>query len=278
MKQRNVEKTVIISTKKEDYEDFLQKKELLMRIRHAVNHNYEGFEAYFQPIMDVRQGRLSGAETLLRFHTKEQGYVLPYKFIPLLEESGLIIPVGKWVLDQSAKVCSEIRKQIPDFRISVNISYVQVLKSNILDDILEVLEKYHLNTNALMIELTESGMLEMNDNFIAFCDGLKEHHISLALDDFGTGYSNFCYLFELYPSTIKIDRSFTLKALKSDNEYHLLQHMVNMTHSIDLKLCIEGIETKDELAKISGISPDYIQGYYFGKPCDYVSFKEAYIR
>ena len=118
----------------------------------------------------------------------------------------------------------------------------------------------------------------MDENFVAFCDGLKKHNIPLALDDFGTGYSNFRYLAEIYPNTIKIDRSFTLKALNSEYEYRLLQHMVDMTHSVDLKLCIEGVETKDELTKICGIDPDYIQGYYFGKPCDYETFKQEYVK
>lgn len=263
---------------KEDYHEFLRKRELLKRIRHAVHDDYEGFEAYFQPIVDIKGKRLNRAETLLRFHTEEDGYIPPLKFVPLLEESGLIIPVGKWVLQQAARVCSELRETIPDFKVSVNISYVQVLKSNVLEDILEALRENHLTSDAIMIELTESGLLEMNKNFTVFCDGLKAHNIPLALDDFGTGYSNFHYLSELYPNTIKIDRSFTLKALNSENEYRLLQHMVNMSHSIDLKLCIEGIETKDELTKICGIDPDYIQGYYFGKPCNYETFKDEYLK
>lgn len=262
---------------KEDYHAFLQKKELLKAIRYAVNDGYKGFEVYFQPIIDIKKNCLSSAEALLRFHTEEDGFIPPLKVIPLLEESGLIIPIGKWVLRQAAKVSSEIRKIIPGFRVTVNISYVQVLRSDILSDILDILSEYQLETDSIMIELTESGLLEMNNNFIAFCNGLKKHNIPLALDDFGTGYSNFHYLSELDPNTIKIDRNFTLKALNSENEYRLLQHMVNMTHSIDLKLCVEGIETKEELNRICGIEPDYIQGYYFGKPCSYASFKNDYL-
>ena len=140
------------------------------------------------------------------------------------------------------------------------------------------IEKYSLDASGIMIELTESGFLDANENFIAFYEGLKKHNIALALDDFGTGYSNFRYLAEIYPHAIKIDRSFTLKALNNEYEYRLLQHMVNMSHSVDLKLCIEGIETKDELEKICGINPDYIQGYLFGKPCNYENFHEKYIK
>lgn len=261
---------------KNDYHAFLHKRRLIHLMRQAVNHDFEGFEAYFQPIIDIKENRLCSAETLLRFHTEETGMVSPGEFIPLLEESGLIIPVGRWVLHQAMIGCSRIQKIIPDFRVSVNLSYIQVLKSDVLSEILEAKEKYGLPEGSILIELTESGFLESDVNFISFCDGLRKNGIPLALDDFGTGYSNFHYLYNLNPNTIKIDRSFTLKALNSDYEYNLLQHMVEMTHSIDLKLCIEGIETKEELDRICEISPDYIQGFYFGRPSPLNKFLEDY--
>lgn len=264
--------------REEDYEEFLYQHELLKQMRHAVNSEFEGFKTYFQPIMNLQKKRLGGAETLLRFSLENGEQIEPSRFVPLLEMSGLIIPVGKWILEQAVWACSEIRKIIPDFRVSVNISYVQVLKSDILEDILDVLKRYKLDSSGIMIELTESGFLEADENFVAFCDGLKEHHIPLALDDFGTGYSNFRYLAELYPNFVKIDRSFTLKALKSTYEYQLLQHMSDMIHSIDLRICIEGVETEDELNKISGIRPDCIQGYYFGKPCNFETFQKLYLK
>ena len=228
--------------------------------------------------MDVKQNKLIGAETLMRFWCEEKGNVTPYEFVPLLEDSGLIIPVGRWILYKALEACKEIQKTIPKFRVSVNISYVQVLRSNILEDIICGLKQYELAPESLIIELTESGFLEENENFIRFCDGLKKSGIPLALDDFGTGYSNFHYLSHLTPNTIKIDRSFTVKALKSDYEFGLLQHMADMTHSIDSKFCIEGIETQEELNKICKMGPDYIQGYFFGKPCAYDAFVTDYIK
>lgn len=260
-----------------DYEAFLKKRKLVRIMRQSVNNGFEGFEAYYQPIMDIRENCLASAETLMRFYTEETGMVSPVEFIPLLEESGLIIPVGRWILHQAMSACSKIQQVMPQFRISVNLSYIQVLKSNVLAEILSGMEKYKLNPGSVIIELTESGFLEADNNFIGFCEGLKENGILLALDDFGTGYSNFHYLYNLSPNTIKIDRSFTLKALNNDYEFNLLQHMVDMTHSIDLKLCIEGIETEQELQKISRMGPDYIQGYYFGKPCAFQQFWNEHI-
>lgn len=261
----------------EDYKAFLHKKELTSQLLQSVNRNFEGFEAYFQPIMDRKKNRLCRAETLLRFHSEKLGTVSPTEFIPLLEESSLIIPVGRWVLEQAMAACSRLQEQIPDFRISVNLSYIQILKSNVLEEIRKGLEKYRLRPENFVIELTESGFLESNSFFFHFCEGLKQHGIRLALDDFGTGYSNFHYLYNLNVHTVKIDRSFTLRALNNAFERSLLRHMSNMVHDIGLKLCIEGIETEEELEQICKIEPDYIQGYYFGRPCPLHQFIEQFV-
>lgn len=262
----------------QDYLNYLREKELLQILRRCVKNNFEGFETYFQPIMNTKGNEMFGAETLLRFCTEETGMVSPVKFIPLLEESGLIIPVGKWVLDQAMQACRRIQEKMPDFKASVNLSYIQVMKSNVLNEIVEGMERYGLKKGSVIIEITESGFLESNMNLIHFCEGLKMHGIPIALDDFGTGYSNFHYLYNLNPSTIKIDRSFTLKALNSDYEFNLLRHMVEMAHSINLTLCIEGIETGQELGRICEIRPDYIQGYYYGKPCPLETFIKKFVK
>lgn len=262
---------------KEDYRAFLHKKELTRLMLRSINHDFEGFEAYFQPIVDIKANRLCRAETLLRFRTEKLGMVSPAEFIPLLEESNLIIPVGRWVLEQAMAACSRIQKDIPDFSLSVNISYIQILKSNVLDEIQTGLEKYKLSPDSIIIELTESGFLETNTFFANFCEGLRQRGIPLALDDFGTGYSNFSYLCNLNVSTIKIDRTFTVKALNNQYEHNVLRHLSDMVHDIDLRLCIEGIETREELDRICKIEPDYIQGYYFGRPCPLGQFLEQFV-
>lgn len=260
-----------------DYQAFLKRRQLIRILRHSVNNRFEGFELYYQPVVDIKNRCLAGAEALLRFYSEETGSVSPVEFIPLLEESGLIIPVGRWVLNTAMESCKKIQDMVPDFRISVNLSYIQVLKSNVLGEILSGVLQYGLKSGSIIIELTESGFLEANENFLNFCEGLRRYGIPLALDDFGTGYSNFRYLYNLNPHTLKIDRSFTVKALQNDYEYNLLRHMADMTRSIHTKFCVEGIETSQELSKICGIGPDYIQGYYFGKPCPYDEFMQKYI-
>ena len=259
-----------------DYQEFLQRKTLLHQLHQAVNDNYKGFETHFQPVEDIREENLFGAETLLRFRT-EEGPVAPIRFIPLLEESGLIIPVGRWVLNEAMDFCKKMQVKIPDFKVSVNVSCVQVMKSDLIRDIVELLKKHGLAASSIQIELTESGFFESDATYVKFCTDLKELGIPLALDDFGTGYSNFHYLYHIDPQVIKIDRSFTLKALRHEYEYNLLHHMVELTHSINSKLCIEGIETKEELERICKLNPDYIQGYYFGKSYPGATFLAEYI-
>lgn len=288
----------------EDYDVFLRKKQIIRQLHHAVNHGFEGFETYYQPIVDTKTRRLVGAEALMRFsmpercedgETKkeavcvgEDGHdadekvhwerISPVEFIPLLEETGLIIPAGKWMLHQAISTCSRWQKYIPNFRININLSYVQVMKSRVLTEILTALRLYGLEPSAVGIELTESGYLDTNTHFQKLWDGLKKNGVLVILDDFGTGYSNLHCLGDLRPNYIKIDRSFTLKALNNQYEHDLMTQIITMTHKLDLTICVEGIETEDEFAKISELDPDYIQGFLFGKPQPAEEFYENLIK
>lgn len=260
----------------EDYDAYQQKRQKLRMLHHAVDQNFEGFETYFQPLVDAADGKLSGAETLLRFHTPDGKMLSPAEFIPILEESGLIIPVGKWVLKQALDACREWQQYMPEFKVNVNLSYVQVLKSQVLCDVRNIVEASGVAPSSVCIELTESGYLEENSHFAKIWKGLKEYGILLALDDFGTGYSNLHCLSDLQPACVKIDRSFMIKALSYEYEYQLLNHIVEMSHSLGLAVCVEGIETEGELTRAKGAEPDYIQGYLFGKPVARTTFFEQF--
>lgn len=261
----------------EHYEKFLRRLKLSQLLRRAVTHNFKGFEAYLQPLVDADTNTLYGAESLMRFHTEEFGMVSPAEFIPLLEETGLIIPVGRWMLNTALKFCHEIQKTLPGFKISINVSYVQVLKSNIVAEIISAVAKHKVPPSTVIIELTESGLVEPDSRITKLGARLKEKGLHLALDDFGTGYSNFHYLNELKPDIIKIDRTFTLKAISNDYEFKLLSLMSNMVHSMDLRICVEGIENPGELSRMKALPPDYCQGYYFGRPCPFNEFSERFV-
>ena len=208
-----------------------------------------------------------GAETLMRFSSGQFGAISPAEFIPILEESGLIIPAGRWIIRQALQACKKIRETVPDFQVSINISQIQIEKSDVIQDISAELENTKLPPEALIVELTES--LEDNSNARHFLKELRKAGIRLALDDFGTGYSNFHYLNELRPDIIKIDRSFTAKAINDAKEYDLLKRFCTMIHRLNIKICIEGVETEDEWEKIRLMDPDYSQGYLWGKPCSF---------
>lgn len=249
-----------------DYQKFQRESAIIRYLHQSIDHDYEGFDVYFQPIVDVNKKEVTHLETLLRFKCDEFGKISPMEFIPLLEKSGLIIPVGKWVLEKAIQACLSLKKYQSQLKVNVNISYVQVLKSAILNDVLSIMKKYNVDRNRLVIELTESGFIESDRSFVNFCNQLKENSILLALDDFGTGYSNFHYLYNLKPDCIKVDRGLMKNALSNDYENLLLKHMIDMAHSVGVNMCIEGIETEEELHKVLEMGSDFIQGFYYSKP------------
>ena len=276
----------------EDYDVFLRKKQITRQLHHAVNHGFEGFETYYQPIVDTKTRRLVGAEALMRFsmpercedgETKkeavcvgEDGHdadekvhwerISPVEFIPLLEETGLIIPAGKWMLHQAISTCSRWQKYIPNFRININLSYVQVMKSRVLTEILTALRLYGLEPSAVGIELTESGYLDTNTHFQKLWDGLKKNGVLVILDDFGTGYSNFDRILSLKLDVVKFDRSLLLMADQDANSRFMLDYFSTAFERLGYKVLYEGVETdaQEELCIIS--HADYLQGYKFSKP------------
>lgn len=261
-----------------DYDSFIKRRKLKQVLRQAVCNDFKGFEAYFQPLFHADTHTLYGAETLMRFRSEEFGMISPAEFIPVLEETGLIIPLGRWILHQALQACQKIQQRIPNFQITVNVSYIQIMKSNIINEIVSAITEYDVPPSQVVIELTESGAIESDTHFSKIWDKLKANGIRLALDDFGTGYSNFQYLYDLQPDIIKIDRSFTAKALANEYEYNLLNLMSDLVHNLNLKICIEGIETEDERNRMQELSPDYSQGFFFGRPCPFDQFVEQFVK
>ena len=256
----------------DDYSAFLRKRYIRSCLRKSLGNNFSGFELYFQPIVNAGDGTLYAAETLLRFKTPMGEQISPMEFIPILEESGMIIPVGKWIISNSLLMCRTCREFCPGFMISINFSYIQLLKSNVYDDIIRSLTETMMPPACMIVELTESGHLENSPAVQSVWQKLRSAGVNIALDDFGTGYSNLINIGNLRPNIVKIDRSFTVKALNNAYEHELLAHIIHMVHSIGLNLIVEGIENGEELAKVTALNPDYIQGYYYSKPCSKADF------
>ncbi len=267
---------------KTDYDSYKRKLYISKALHNAVNEDFKGFQVFYQPVVDASIYMLTGAEALMRFSIKKEGvdeceYISPVEFIPVLEETGLIIPAGRWILEQSAKQCSIWNEHVKDFRVNINVSYIQVMKSDVFSDIMSVIDKYSLQPSCIGIELTESGYLDSSTHFNHLWRKLKDNGVYVILDDFGTGYSNLHCLSDLKPNYIKIDRTFTLKALRNKYDYELMTYIIDMAHSLGLKLCIEGVETSDDLRQLRDPGADYIQGYLFGKPYPAVEFEKRYV-
>ena len=253
-----------------DYESFLRTGRIVAALRNSVVNGFNGFDVYYQPIVDCSSERVIGAEALMRFSmTSEEDTetVSPVDFIPLLEETGLIIPAGRYILDEAAKTCCEIQQYIPDFKMNINVSYVQIMHGNVERDILDVIKKYGLQPDSICIEMTESGFMDMTPVFCRFRKVLDENHICFVIDDFGTGYSNFHCIRDMNPSYVKMDKDFTAKAMNNARDFELYKNIIPMVHSINVSICAEGIEKKEWCQKMKEMQVDYLQGYFYGRPC-----------
>jgi len=225
------------------------------------------FFLVYQPQMDMATGRITGLEALLRWQHPELGLVPPDKFIRIAENSGLIVPIGEWVLRTA---CSQARKWqdegLPAVSIAVNVSAVQFRQEDFCELIRRVLHETGLAPQYLELELTE-GLLLANANVtLSVLQELKAMGLTLAIDDFGTGYSSFSYLRQFRVSKLKVDRSFVRDVAVNADDAAITTAIISMAKSLNLKVIAEGVETEAQMSFLRAHQCDEIQGYYFSKP------------
>ena len=279
-KAKQMGKNNIYFYRQEDYEKFQRNGRIISALRSSIANGCEGFEVYYQPIVDCVSGRVIGAEALMRYTmVTEEGkeWLSPVEFIPLLEKTGLIIPAGRFVLNEAAKMCREIQQYIPEFRVNVNISSYQIEHGKIADKILTAVRDNGLTPDRICIEMTESGFMDMTPAFCKFRKVLEENGIQFVIDDFGTGYSNLHCISDMNPGYVKMDKDFTAKAMSCERDYELFKKIIEMVHSIGIRICVEGIEEEDWHLKMKELQADYLQGYFFGKPCEKKKFMEEFV-
>ena len=279
-KAKRMGKNNIYFYRQEDYEKFQRNGRIISALRSSIANGCEGFEVYYQPIVDCVSGRVIGAEALMRYTmVTEEGkeWLSPVEFIPLLEKTGLIIPAGRFVLNEAAKMCREIQQYIPEFRVNVNISCYQIEHGKIADKILAAVRDNGLTPDRICIEMTESGFMDMTPAFCKFRKVLEENGIQFVIDDFGTGYSNLHCISDMNPGYVKMDKDFTAKAMSCERDYELFKKIIEMVHSIGIRICVEGIEEEDWHLKMKELQADYLQGYFFGKPCEKKKFMEEFV-
>ena len=236
------------------------------------------FIIHYQPIVSIVTNTIISFEALVRWQHPERGLVSPVEFIPIAEETGLIVPLGRWVLRTA---CHQIRQwqQLfpcnPPLSVSVNLSVKQFSQPDLIEYIDQVLEETHLDGSSLKLEITESVLIENSESVTAMLVELRTRNIHLCIDDFGTGYSSLSYLHRFPTNTLKIDRSFVSRmGVKFDvskgeiDPTEIVRSIVTLSHNLGMDVVAEGVEEASQLSLLKGLKCEYAQGYFFSKPID----------
>lgn len=240
--------------------------ELESDLRHALPRHE--LEVYYQPIMNLSQPGLCGFEALLRWHHPTRGLVSPSEFIPAAEETGLIVPIGHWVMREACLQMRAWDREFPELAnlvISVNLSARQCMHTNLLSDVSRVLEEANLPADRLKLEITEGVVLDNSDGVAKVLHDLRSLGVQLGLDDFGMGYSALSYLQRFPFQTIKIDRTFVSGMHEGANS-EIIRAIVSLAEGLDMNVTAEGVETAEQLTRLKEMACGFGQGFYFHKP------------
>ncbi|MDT8429855.1 MAG: bifunctional diguanylate cyclase/phosphodiesterase [Pseudomonadales bacterium] len=234
----------------------------------------EEFELYYQPRIDIKQNRIVGAEALIRWNHPARGLLAPSQFIAVAEESGLIVPLGYWVIHSACKHLNELAsKGHVDVQIAVNVAFKQFQDRNFVATVANILDKHGISPGRLEFELTETTMMIEGHAVDRSLRQLSELGIDISLDDFGTGYSSFAHIQRLPISALKIDRSFINSVSSNEDDATIVKALINLAHSLSMQVIAEGAETPEQLEFLCLNECDQVQGFYFSKAIDFSSLK-----
>ena len=236
-------------------------------MQNSIARGCEDFFLCYQPQVDAKTGKLVGAEALLRWYDKDGSVVAPMQFIPLLERSRMIIPVGHWIIENAVKTAKRWQEFMPKFEVSVNISLYQLEEQMFYEFVKDCLDRYQIDPRTLVFELTESNKVYdwdyVNKQFQAF----HELGIKIAMDDFGMGYANLAFMKNFKCNQIKIDRFFVEDIVNSEYDRQIVKHVIMMCHAVGMEVVIEGVEDEATYIFLRDVcNADIIQGFYFGYP------------
>ncbi len=243
----------------------VQLLELENDLRHALAR--DEMELFFQPQYQASSGGMVGAEALLRWNHHTRGMLSPGLFVPIIEDTGLIVPIGQWVLEEACRKFMEWREQgIALQRIAVNVSARQFRNDDFLSVVKDIIFRTGIRPEQLELELTESILMEDVESAMEVLQGLRTMGVRTAIDDFGTGYSSLNYLKQFPVDTLKIDRSFIQNLPENADDAQISRTIIAMGHNLGMGIIAEGVETADQLAFLQAASCEEVQGFYFSRP------------
>jgi diguanylate cyclase (GGDEF)-like protein/PAS domain S-box-containing protein len=238
-------------------------------LRRAVERRE--FEVHYQPIVLLNTGRLHSFEALVRWRHPKHGLISPMDFIPVAEDTGLIVPIGHWVLAEACRQACRWQKQFPargPISVSVNLSAKQFAQPDLAEQVRGVLEETGLEPHCLKLEITESVVMENSGVAVEMLARLRVLGVELSIDDFGTGYSSLSYLHRFPVSTLKIDRSFVNQMHDNDENTELVRTIITLARTLGMEVVAEGVETERQLAQLRELECEHGQGYYFARPME----------
>lgn len=227
------------------------------------------FTLHYQPIVSLKSGKISGFEALIRWDHPERGIISPVKFIPLAEATGLILPIGRWLVEEAVSCLKAWQgkfKYHPELTVSINLSPVQFVNANLAEDIKNELNKNTIDPKTVRFEITENAFIKDMEKSNLMLLNLKAMNVLLYMDDFGTGYSSLTYLKHFPVDALKIDKSFVKWMGVDEESSEIVSAVINLAHNLKMFVIAEGIETKEHLDKLRDLNCEYGQGYYFSKP------------
>jgi EAL domain-containing protein (putative c-di-GMP-specific phosphodiesterase class I) len=243
----------------------VERRSIEASLRRALKRNE--FVLHYQPKVDLATGLISGAEALVRWNHPTRGLVPPAQFIPIAEDSGLILPIGNWVLREA---CAQARAWqdagLPVTTMAVNVSAMQLRDEGFLGGLFAILRETGLDPRSLELELTESVLMKQADSTAAILQSVRERGVQVALDDFGTGYSSLSYLRKYPIDALKIDQSFVSHINAAGDDASIVTAVISMARSLNLRVVAEGVETSEQLTFLQTHRCDQAQGFLFSKP------------